>query len=275
MDIIYSLYHYPIISNRVVAYPIIIIKKLFSIAYPNTHLSIPTPSCFSKLARPSQRPLAWQPMAATGILYLFSIPRENGPCIDNLLYVHTLLVTYVYIHDRTFIYSICPCICIYIYMSMVASQTGASTCCVLALASKKACTRITNRRASGIHSDNILKLSNSRSASGTAPTLLSWPRLQCLYDSCLLQFGFTCIFIPNNHSLSHYPINIKSCRSTSFHYHYTAVLHCIPQNPTFQPPTPNCFSKLAPPSQRPVDWQPMATTGNCVYLAYPGKMAHV
>lgn len=43
-------------------------------------------------------------------------------------------------------------------MSMVASQTGASTCCVLALASKKACTRITNRRASGIHSDNILKL---------------------------------------------------------------------------------------------------------------------
>ena len=117
MDIIHSLYHYPIISNRVVAYPIIIIKKLFSIAYPNTHLSIPTPSCFSKLARPSQRPLAWQPMPFTGILYLFSIPRENGPCIDNLLYVHTLLVTYVYIHDRTFIYSICPCICIYIYVN--------------------------------------------------------------------------------------------------------------------------------------------------------------
>ena len=155
---------------------------------------------------------------------------------------------------------------------MVASQTGASTCCVLALASKKACTRITNRRASGIHSDNILKLSNSRSASGTAPTLLSWPRLQCLYDSCLLQFGFTCIFIPNNHSLSHYPINIKSCRSTSFHYHYTAVLHCIPQNPTFQfrRQTVSASSHRLHSGQSLGNQWPLQV--HSVYLAYPGKM---
>ena len=36
MDIIHSLSNYPIISNHVVGYPIIIIKRLFSIAYPNT-----------------------------------------------------------------------------------------------------------------------------------------------------------------------------------------------------------------------------------------------